>query len=134
MPDNNQDTAKDSHIQHSDTPWYDPVPSKDHGQRILFTGPDGMKDQKMIVAEEYRYIETGTMSKEGTSELDYLYRQAPCPEGQSYFAMRRKQQHIGSIGWRHQDAGFLNKKMSNQTDSHMHRGEYIFIGARILKS
>lgn len=113
-----------SHIQHSNTPWFDPVPSKDHGQRILFTGPDGMKDQEMNIAEKYRYIEIGTMSKEGTSELDYLYRQGPNPKEQSYFAMKRKHQQIASVGWRHEDADFLNKIISNETNNHMVRGEF----------
>ena len=120
----NINSHTNSHIQHSNTPWFDPVPSKDHGQRILFTGPDGMKDQEMSIAEEYRYIEIGTMSKEGTSELDYLYRQGPNPKGQSYFAMKRKHQQIASVGWRHEDADFLNKKMSNEGNNHMHRGEF----------
>jgi len=83
-----------------------------------------MKDQEMNIAEKYRYIEIGTMSKEGTSELDYLYRQGPNPKGQSYFAMKRKHQQIASVGWRHEDADFLNKIISNETNNHMVRGEF----------
>merc|ERR1712048_475986 len=106
------------------TSWYDPTPSKEHGQRILFTGPDGMYDQEMEISNEHRYIGIGTMSKEGTSELDFLYRQGPNPEGQSYFAMKRKHQTIASIGWGYEDAAFLNKKLTDETQNNLQRGEF----------
>jgi len=119
-----QENSQQEYEQQNDTPWYDPVPSSDHGQRILFTGPDGMKDQEMNITEQQRYIGIGTMSKEGTSELDFIYRQGPIPKGKSHFAMKRKNQQIGSIGWGHQDAEFLNRKMSCEKQNHVQRGEF----------
>ena len=117
-------STNDNNNNNTSVPWYDPVPSKDHGQRILFTGPDGMKDQEMNISEEHRYIGIGTMSKEGTSELNFLYRQGPNPKGQSYFAMKRKHQTIASVGWGHQDAAFLNKKLTDEKQNHLQRGEF----------
>merc|ERR1711974_276047 len=103
---------------------FDPTPSKDYGQRILFTGPDGMCDQTMKIENEHRYIGIGTMSKEGTSELDFLCRQGPNPPGQSYFAMKRKHQTLGAIGWGHEDATFLNRKLTGQKCYNYPRGEF----------
>ena len=109
---------------------FDPTPSIRHGQRILFTGPDGIVDQTMRIEPEHRYIGIGTMSAEGTSELDYLYRPGPNQINQQtkkeepYWALKRKHETIGGIGWGHQDARFLNKKLSHEANNHLIRGEF----------
>lgn len=78
----------------------------------------------MKIEPEHRYIGIGTMSQEGTSELNYLYRQGPTPENQPYWAMKRKHQNIGGIGWGHNDAADLNKKLSFEKQHHLIRGEF----------
>ena len=42
---------------------------------ILFTGPDGMRDQRVKV-EDYHFIGHTTVSPEATADLNYLYRAA----------------------------------------------------------
>merc|ERR1719378_1605405 len=74
-----------------------------------------MRDQHMRI---------GTMSKEGTSELDFLCRQGPNPHGQKYWSMKRKHENIASVGWGHKDAAFLNKKLTDDTQNHLQRGEF----------
>merc|ERR1711934_15870 len=104
---------------------FDPTPSKNFGQRILFTGPDGICDQKMQIKTEHRYVGIGTMSKEGTSELDYLYRQGPLDTSkEAYWAMKRKNAHNGGIGWGVHDAPFLNRKLSDEKNHNIQRGEF----------
>merc|ERR1711974_507970 len=64
-------------------------------------------------------------SKEGTSELDFICRQGDLPKGhQSYWAMRRKHETLGAIGWGHADAPFLNKKLTDEKQYKQQRGEF----------
>lgn len=65
------------------------------GRRILYTGPDGRTDQKVDVQEDTHYVGIGTMSKEGTSDLQYLYR----PERKNAPEILPKHQRVGAIGW-----------------------------------
>ncbi|KAL4239403.1 hypothetical protein ACF0H5_000219 [Mactra antiquata] len=62
--------------------------------RVLYTGPDGICDHRVTVEPEHRYVGIGTMSEEGTSETDYLWRAAP-----STPFPRPKTSKVGEIGW-----------------------------------
>ena len=75
----------------------------------------------MKTEQEHRYVGIGTMSKEGTSELNYLYRPGPNEDG---WCMKRKHECIGGIGWGHQDSEFLNKKLSHEKQNTLQRGEF----------
>ncbi len=43
---------------------------------ILFTGPDGMRDQRVQVEADHRYIGHTTASPEATGDLNYICRAA----------------------------------------------------------
>ncbi|XP_046577682.1 uncharacterized protein C4orf45 homolog [Haliotis rubra] len=62
--------------------------------RMLFTGPDYNRDHRVTVQPENRMVGIGTMSQEGTSEVDYLWRAAP----NTPFP-RPKTCRVGEIGW-----------------------------------
>lgn len=62
--------------------------------RMLFTGPDGNKDHNMTIEPEHRYVGIGTMSWEGTSETDYLWRPAT---GTPFH--RSRSSKVGEVGW-----------------------------------
>lgn len=72
-----------------------PIGVNSTGRRMLFTGPDGIRNQKVSVVTDHRYIGIGTMSSEGTSDLDYLYR----PSSRDSPALRPKHRRVGEIGW-----------------------------------
>lgn len=57
-------------------------------------GPDGNCDHRVTVEPEHRYVGIGTMSWEGTSETDYLWRAAP-----STPFPRPRSSKVGEIGW-----------------------------------
>ncbi|XP_048757791.2 uncharacterized protein C4orf45 homolog isoform X2 [Ostrea edulis] len=62
--------------------------------RMLFTGPDWIRQHRVTVEPEHRHIGIGTMSREGTSEADYIWRPAtatPFP--------RPRTCNVGEIGW-----------------------------------
>nr|CAB3227125.1 uncharacterized protein C4orf45 [Phallusia mammillata] len=65
------------------------------GRRMLFTGPDGIRNQNVDVEEDNRYVGIGTMSPEGTSELAYLYR----PDWRNAPSLLPKHRRVGEIGW-----------------------------------
>ncbi|PFX17924.1 uncharacterized protein C4orf45-like isoform X1 [Stylophora pistillata] len=61
---------------------------------VLFTGPDGIRDHDTTVLDPNTYVGIGTMSPEGTSDLNYLWRPSkgcthPLP----------KSAKVGEIGW-----------------------------------
>ncbi|CAG2193973.1 unnamed protein product [Mytilus edulis] len=62
--------------------------------RMLFTGPDATKDHLMTVNQEHRQVGIGTMSREGTSETDYLWRPAT---GTPFHRPRTSK--VGEVGW-----------------------------------
>ena len=62
--------------------------------RVLFTGPDGVRDHRVNVLEPARYIGIGVMSPEGTSELSYLWRAAVTTKHPL-----SKMKNVGEIGW-----------------------------------
>ncbi|XP_002121517.2 protein SPMIP2 [Ciona intestinalis] len=87
------------------------------GRRMLFTGPDGITDQRVTVEEDNRYVGIGTMSPEGTSELAYLYR----PDWRNSPAVLPKHKRVGEIGWgipKYSDRSYL------YTGRQIKRGEF----------
>lgn len=50
--------------------WY----RKLTGNCFYFTGPDGIRDHDTSVLDPNTYVGIGTMSPEGTSDLNYLWR------------------------------------------------------------
>lgn len=44
---------------------------------MLFTGPDYLRDHRVHVQPEHRYIGIGRMHPDGSSELDYIARVDP---------------------------------------------------------
>ena len=47
------------------------------GGRMLFTGPDYLRDHRVTVNPDHRYVGIGTMADDGSSDLDYLWRADP---------------------------------------------------------
>ena len=41
---------------------------------LILTGPDGIRDHQASVLDPNTYVGIGTMSPEGTSDLNYLWR------------------------------------------------------------
>ncbi|XP_073239186.1 uncharacterized protein [Porites lutea] len=61
---------------------------------VLFTGPDGIRDHQATVLDPNTYVGIGTMSPEGTSDLNYLWRPSKsCPHPLP------KSAKVGEIGW-----------------------------------
>ncbi|MED6292571.1 hypothetical protein CHARACLAT_001776 [Characodon lateralis] len=74
-----------------------------YGQRIIFTGPDGIGDYRPRSNYIPLYIGVGTTSREATSDLRYLFRaapQAPPPVP--------RQSCVGEVGWGWQYNQLLN--------------------------
>ena len=65
------------------------------GGRMLFTGPDYLRDHRVKVDDEHRYIGIGTMHPDASSELDYITRANPDNKPKLY----RKNEMVGEIGW-----------------------------------
>lgn len=61
---------------------------------VLFTGPDGIRDHQATVLDPNTYVGLGTMSPEGTSNLNYLWRPS---RGSSHPVA--KSAKVGEIGW-----------------------------------
>nr|XP_015200067.1 PREDICTED: uncharacterized protein C4orf45 homolog isoform X2 [Lepisosteus oculatus] len=74
-----------------------------YSQRMLFT--DGIGDYRVRVADFPRYIGVGTLSPEGTSELDYMHRAAPGTP-----APMPKHCYVGGVGWGVQEYSALNAR------------------------
>ena len=58
------------------------------------TGPGGVRDYKAHVVTDYHMVGIGTMSREGTSDLRYIWRGAP---GSPHPVSRGK--WAGEVGW-----------------------------------
>ncbi|XP_050984257.1 uncharacterized protein C4orf45 [Labeo rohita] len=89
----------------------DSTPSQAHretqsssGQRILFTGPDGIGDFRPRLDYFPRSIGIGPLSPDATSDLNYLFRPAshatpPLP----------RHSYVGEVGWGLQYSTLLNR-------------------------
>lgn len=75
------------------------------GQRMLFTGPDGIGDYRAKNADFPHHIGEGELSREATSRLDYLYRAAPGSP-----APRPKHCYVGGVGWGVLEYSVLNSR------------------------
>ncbi|XP_054872827.1 uncharacterized protein C4orf45 [Amphiprion ocellaris] len=74
-----------------------------HGQRMIFTGPDGIGDYRPRSNYFSRYIGVGAASPEATGDLGYLCRAAP----HAHPPMPR-QAYVGEVGWGWQYNQLLN--------------------------
>ncbi|XP_056328805.1 uncharacterized protein C4orf45 [Danio aesculapii] len=74
------------------------------GQRILFTGPDGIGDFRPRLDFFPRSIGIGSLSPDATSDLGFLFRAAPnAPPPLA------KHRHTGELGWGLQFSTLLNR-------------------------
>ncbi|XP_053487772.1 uncharacterized protein C4orf45 homolog [Ictalurus furcatus] len=64
------------------------------GQRILFTGPDGIGDYRVRLCDFPHSIGIGALSSGATGDLNYLFRPAPCAP-----ALLPKHFYVGEVGW-----------------------------------
>ncbi|XP_020773277.2 uncharacterized protein C4orf45 homolog [Boleophthalmus pectinirostris] len=65
-----------------------------YGQRIIFTGPDGIGDYRQRLCDFPRYIGEGGGSSESTGDLGYLWRAAPHTPPH-----RSRDSYVGGVGW-----------------------------------
>uniref|UniRef100_A0A6P5J370 Uncharacterized protein C4orf45 homolog n=1 Tax=Phascolarctos cinereus TaxID=38626 RepID=A0A6P5J370_PHACI len=93
--------------------------SFDVGRRMIFTGPDGIKDHKPKFPANTKYIGEKRPILEATSELDYLWRPAP----NRSFTARQKHFYVGEIGWGIPELSFINQSRL-ETDVNIKRGEF----------
>uniref|UniRef100_A0A8C6SY46 Uncharacterized protein n=1 Tax=Neogobius melanostomus TaxID=47308 RepID=A0A8C6SY46_9GOBI len=71
-------------------------PGRPHyGQRIIFTGPDGVGDYRPRLCDFPRYIGEGSVSAEATGDLSYLWRPAPHTPP----AHMSRDSYAGGVGW-----------------------------------
>ncbi|XP_018534949.1 uncharacterized protein C4orf45 [Lates calcarifer] len=74
-----------------------------YGQRMIFTGPDGIGDYRPRSNYFPRYIGVGASSPEATGDLSYLCRAAPhAPPPMP------RQRYVGEVGWGWQYNQLLN--------------------------
>ncbi|KAK2839045.1 hypothetical protein Q7C36_013859 [Tachysurus vachellii] len=64
------------------------------GQRILFTGPDGIGNYRVRLCDFPHSIGIGALSSEATGDLNYLFRHAPCA-----LPWLPKHCYVGGVGW-----------------------------------
>ncbi|XP_026213929.1 uncharacterized protein C4orf45 isoform X2 [Anabas testudineus] len=74
-----------------------------YGQRILFTGPDGIGDYRPRADYFPGYIGVGTSTPEATGDLSYLCRAAPNAP-----PLMPRQSYVGEVGWGWQYNQLLN--------------------------
>ncbi|XP_072164629.1 uncharacterized protein [Diadema setosum] len=80
---------------YSDATWMTRSGTHPMGKgQILFTGPSGIRDYKVNVVTDDRMVGIGTMSPEGTSALQYIWRGAP-----GSAPPQRRATWVGEIGW-----------------------------------
>ncbi|XP_012726260.2 uncharacterized protein C4orf45 [Fundulus heteroclitus] len=75
-----------------------------YGQRILFTGPDGIGDYRPRSNYLPLYVGVGSTSPEATSDLSYLCRAAPDAPPPA-----PRQSCVGEVGWGWQYNQLLNR-------------------------
>ena len=75
----------------------------EYEQAPVWSGPDGVRHQRVTTEENTRKIGIGAISDLESSEADYVHRSFP------KFTFFIKKSLVGEIGWNWQDAGKLNK-------------------------
>ncbi|XP_062282113.1 protein SPMIP2 [Scomber scombrus] len=76
-----------------------------HGQRMIFTGPDGIGDYRPRSNYFPRYIGVGASSPEATGDLSFLCRAAPHAP-----PLLPRQSFVGEVGWGWQYNQLLNSR------------------------
>ncbi|XP_030596029.1 uncharacterized protein C4orf45 homolog isoform X2 [Archocentrus centrarchus] len=74
-----------------------------YGQRMIFTGPDGIGDYRPRSNYFTQYIGVGATSPEATGDLSYLCRAAPDAR-----PLMPRQSYVGEVGWGWQYNQLLN--------------------------
>ncbi|XP_041845988.1 uncharacterized protein C4orf45 [Melanotaenia boesemani] len=74
------------------------------GQRMIFTGPDGVGDYRPRSNYFSQYIGVGSTSPETTGDLSYLCRAAP-----NTHPIMPRQSYVGEVGWGWQHNQLLNR-------------------------
>ncbi|KAL2088618.1 hypothetical protein ACEWY4_015517 [Coilia grayii] len=95
-----------------------PNESPRYGQRIIFTGPDGIGDYRTKQYDFKRFVGNGPLSPDSTGDLDYLLRAAPGTP-----PPLPKHHYVGGVGWGVQYCGAINA--STLSSAHQRkRGEF----------
>ncbi|XP_039264511.2 uncharacterized protein LOC120340339 [Styela clava] len=84
-----------SRVTSSYVPPQKTTPKGPTGGRMLFTGPDQSDSHRIQVGDKGKYVGFRPLSKEVTSDSEYLYR--PCKGDEP--AMRMRHERVGEIGW-----------------------------------
>ncbi|KAK2848842.1 hypothetical protein Q5P01_008676 [Channa striata] len=81
------------------------VEGAQYGQRIIFTGPNGIGDYRPRSNYFTQYIGVGALSPDATGDLSYLFRAPP-------FAPPPMPRHsfVGEVGWGWQYNQLLNSE------------------------
>ncbi|KAJ8403576.1 hypothetical protein AAFF_G00349020 [Aldrovandia affinis] len=88
------------------------------GQRILFTGPDGIGDYRTRGVDFPHYIGEVPMDPGKTGDLGYMCRSAPGAP-----APKPKQCYVGAVGWGLQYSWALNRR-TVQSNMQIKLGEF----------
>ncbi|XP_044875417.1 uncharacterized protein C4orf45 homolog isoform X2 [Mauremys mutica] len=75
------------------------------GKRMIFTGPDAIRDYRTKLPEYTRYIGATTPAQGATSDLEYLWRTAPWTTS----ILPHKHSYPGQIGWGVTEFSYLNR-------------------------
>ncbi|XP_040107213.1 uncharacterized protein C4orf45 homolog [Oryx dammah] len=89
------------------------------GKRMVFTGPDYVKDYLPQVAQHTAYIGEKHPALEKTGDLRYLWR----PASNRSLPAKYKPEYVGEIGWGIPEYDFINKTRL-QTGFHIKYGEF----------
>ncbi|KAL3841334.1 hypothetical protein ACJMK2_019495 [Sinanodonta woodiana] len=91
-------TEKSYLSEHAPTQRELPTPSHQSWRAfqgpVLFTGPNGSRDHRVAVQSDFQMVGIGARSREITSQISYLNRDAP---GASF--PKAKNGQVGEIGW-----------------------------------
>ncbi|XP_064917525.1 protein SPMIP2 isoform X1 [Columba livia] len=86
--------------------------------RVVFSGPDGIRDHRTRKPEHTHYIGATSPPIEGTSDVNYLWRPAPCL---SHVSPRRSS-YPGDIGWGAREFSHFTRRHL-RSGAHIKRGE-----------
>ncbi|XP_074003387.1 protein SPMIP2 [Numenius arquata] len=87
--------------------------------RVVFPGPDGVRDYRTRKPEHTHYIGATSPAIEGTSDVNYLWRPAPCL---SYVSLHRPH-YAGEIGWGVRELSHFTRK-NLQSGAQIKRGPF----------